>query len=154
MIDYPAEAARWLAGPHTREGYPFGHAANAHDAVNAFAQYLASLPPRSGTPDLVRENAEKNPDYAPYCLRCTTFARMQKVEAFYWRCASCGAEHDSRGAAPRSEEDEKSIEEQIDELARWWSKTVVREATIRETLLSLVASCSRGARPQPETDRG
>jgi hypothetical protein len=43
----------------------------------------------------VRENAEKDPAYCPYCLRCPGLVRMRKVSAFYWRC-SCGAEHDER----------------------------------------------------------
>lgn len=44
----------------------------------------------------VRENAEKNLFYRPYCLRCPTFTRMKIVERFLWRCASCGAVHDER----------------------------------------------------------
>lgn len=43
----------------------------------------------------VRLNAEKDSHYAPYCLRCKRMDRMNKVEAFYWRC-QCGAEHDER----------------------------------------------------------
>lgn len=40
-------------------------------------------------------NAEANPYYCPYCLRCPELVRMKKVEPFYWRC-DCGAEHDER----------------------------------------------------------
>jgi hypothetical protein len=43
----------------------------------------------------VRENAEKDPNYRPYCMRCKKMPRMEKVAPFYWRCA-CGAEHDVR----------------------------------------------------------
>lgn len=44
----------------------------------------------------VRVNAEKDPTYCPYCMRCSGLIRMQKVEDFYWRCAVCRAEHDER----------------------------------------------------------
>ncbi len=44
----------------------------------------------------VRDNAIKDPTYAPYCMRCSTFDRMRKVETMYWRCARCGAQHDER----------------------------------------------------------
>lgn len=43
----------------------------------------------------VRINAEKDPTYRPYCMRCPRLVRMKRVEPFYWRCA-CGAEHDER----------------------------------------------------------
>lgn len=42
-----------------------------------------------------RLNAEKDPSYAPYCLRCSTMKRMNKIEPFHWKC-DCGAEHDDR----------------------------------------------------------
>ena len=42
---------------------------------------------------LVKENALKDPNYAPYCLRCPGLVRMVKVEPLYWRCR-CGAQHD------------------------------------------------------------
>jgi Zn finger protein HypA/HybF involved in hydrogenase expression len=45
---------------------------------------------------IVRQNAEREPNYAPYCLRCNTIRRMTKVEQFFWRCSQCGAEHDER----------------------------------------------------------
>ena len=47
------------------------------------------------TKSQVRINAEKDPNYCPYCLRCSTMARMTKVAPMYWRCR-CGAEHDER----------------------------------------------------------
>lgn len=43
----------------------------------------------------VRVNAERDPNYLPYCLRCRGLVRMRKVADFYWRC-DCGAEHDER----------------------------------------------------------
>lgn len=46
---------------------------------------------------LVRMNAEKDPSYSPYCMRCRGLVRMRKVENFFWRCR-CGAEHDERDA--------------------------------------------------------
>ena len=46
---------------------------------------------------IVKLNAEKDPNYCPYCLRCLGLVRMVKVEPLYWRCA-CGAEHDERPA--------------------------------------------------------
>lgn len=45
----------------------------------------------------VRRNAELDPTYNPYCMRCSGLIRMQRVERFYWRCAVCGAEHDEQG---------------------------------------------------------
>lgn len=41
----------------------------------------------------VRENAENDPDYCPYCLRCRGLVRMIKVANLWWRCSTCGAEH-------------------------------------------------------------
>jgi len=43
---------------------------------------------------LVRENAERDPSYRPYCLRCRTMERMEKKSDLYWRCQHCGAEHE------------------------------------------------------------
>lgn len=48
---------------------------------------------------VVRLNAEVDPAYCPYCMRCPGLVRMQKVEAFYWQ-HHCGAEHDEREPAP------------------------------------------------------
>lgn len=45
--------------------------------------------------DQVRINAEKDPAYAPYCLRCRTMERMKIVEPFLWSCA-CGTICDER----------------------------------------------------------
>ena len=45
---------------------------------------------------IIYRNAEKDPNYCPYCMRCSGMQRMTKVEPFYWR-HSCGAEHDERG---------------------------------------------------------
>lgn len=44
---------------------------------------------------LVRENAEKDSSYCPYCMRCRGLVRMKKIEEFYWKC-KCGAVHDER----------------------------------------------------------
>ena len=65
-----------------------------------------ALTPPASEKSQVRINAEEDPDYCPYCLRCSATVRMKKVEPFYWRCA-CGAEHDERTtppASPKSEE--------------------------------------------------
>lgn len=51
---------------------------------------------------LVRQNAESDPNYCPYCMRCFGFVRMRKVKDFYWRCA-CGAQHDEREAPPKED---------------------------------------------------
>ncbi len=45
--------------------------------------------------ETIRKNAEKDPLYAPYCLRCATMDRMVVIERFIWKCA-CGATHDAR----------------------------------------------------------
>ena len=52
----------------------------------------------------IRFNAEGNPNYAPYCMRCPGLIRMKKVKPFYWRC-QCGAEHDERHAEEGEIED-------------------------------------------------
>jgi hypothetical protein len=46
---------------------------------------------------IVRMNAEKDPNYRPYCMRCSGLVRMRIVEDFFWKCG-CGAIHDERGA--------------------------------------------------------
>lgn len=43
----------------------------------------------------MRQNAEKDPNYNPYCMRCIGLIRMKKVEPFLWKC-HCGAIHDER----------------------------------------------------------
>ena len=48
-----------------------------------------------GEKSLIRRNAEKDPDYAPYCLRCSRGSRMRQLERFLWWCP-CGARHDER----------------------------------------------------------
>lgn len=45
-----------------------------------------------GGPSLVRKNAEADPNYCPYCMRCSGLVRMRKVGHMHWRC-DCGAEH-------------------------------------------------------------
>lgn len=45
--------------------------------------------------DFVRINAEKDPNYNPYCIRCKGLVRMKKIEHLYWKC-KCGAIHDIR----------------------------------------------------------
>lgn len=47
---------------------------------------------------IVINNARKDPNYCPYCLRCTGLVRMKKVCDFFWRC-KCGAMQDSRAIA-------------------------------------------------------
>jgi hypothetical protein len=48
------------------------------------------------TKSIVRENAEKDPNYAPYCMPCPRLVRMKKIEPFFWKCDKCGAECDER----------------------------------------------------------
>lgn len=40
-------------------------------------------------------NHQKDPRYAPYCMRCSGLHRMKVVEPFLWN-HSCGAVHDER----------------------------------------------------------
>lgn len=47
------------------------------------------------TKSVVRQNAEQDPNYRPYCLRCSGNQRMQKKAPFYWE-HKCGAVHDER----------------------------------------------------------
>ncbi len=66
---------------------------------------LAPIPPATGAGgSVVRMNAEADPNYRPYCLRCVGLVRMRKIEPLYWRC-DCGAEHDERtsSSTPASE---------------------------------------------------
>src|SRR5208337_3521961 len=65
-----------------RAGHALGREAPARQAVTSVQA-------------LIREKAERDPTYAPYCMRCAGFVRMRRVAPFYWRC-ECGAEHDSR----------------------------------------------------------
>jgi hypothetical protein len=45
---------------------------------------------------IVRRNAEEDPSYCPYCMRCQGLVRMKKTDVpFLWRC-SCGAIGDDR----------------------------------------------------------
>lgn len=44
---------------------------------------------------IVRQNAEKDPHYRPYCLRCPGLVRMDTLQPFLWKCR-CGAIHDER----------------------------------------------------------
>jgi hypothetical protein len=47
----------------------------------------------------IGENAEKDPQYRPYCLRCPSLVRMVIVGRFLWRCGHCGAVHEEREKA-------------------------------------------------------
>lgn len=50
---------------------------------------------------VILRNVEKDPHYAPYCMRCTGLVRMARIARHYWRCR-CGAPcdyRDSRGGA-------------------------------------------------------
>jgi hypothetical protein len=49
----------------------------------------------SAVKSVVRMNAEKDPTYRPYCMRCDGLVRMQIVEPLLWKC-HCGAIHDER----------------------------------------------------------
>ena len=49
---------------------------------------------------LIREKAEEDPSYRPYCMRCSSIIRMSRIEPFFWRCA-CGAAHDERTNAEK-----------------------------------------------------
>lgn len=44
---------------------------------------------------IVVMNHNKDPSYAPYCLRCPGIARMDTIAPFYWK-HHCGAQHDER----------------------------------------------------------
>lgn len=51
--------------------------------------------------EIILDNAEKDPTYAPYCLRCKGLVRMRVVERHRWRCG-CGAACDYRALPPSS----------------------------------------------------
>ena len=44
---------------------------------------------------VVVQNHLKDPNYAPYCLRCIRAVRMTVIEPFLWK-HHCGAVHDER----------------------------------------------------------
>lgn len=46
--------------------------------------------------EVILRNVEKDPYYAPYCMRCPGLVRMRVVERHYWRCR-CGSQCDYRG---------------------------------------------------------
>lgn len=75
----------------------------------------------------VRVNAEKDPTYAPYCLRCRTMERMKIVERFLWRCA-CGNTCDERKEKLRC--DDCGVEWDDDEVGAegFWSHCCVVES--------------------------
>jgi ribosomal protein L37AE/L43A len=54
---------------------------------------ISDTPPAKSA---VRENAERDSSYRPYCLRCPTLVRMEIVMRFLWKCSVCGATHDER----------------------------------------------------------
>ena len=49
---------------------------------------------------LIKQNAIKDPNYCPLCMRCDGLKRMVKVEPLLWRCGECGVLHDERGPTP------------------------------------------------------
>lgn len=68
----------------------------SHEPLRSDARNLLPLINRTLWPlSIVRQNAEKDPTYCPYCMRCKGLIRMKKIEHMYWRCF-CGAEHDER----------------------------------------------------------
>ena len=48
--------------------------------------------------EVILRNVEKDPYYAPYCMRCKGLVRMRIVERHYWNCR-CGAQCDYRPIA-------------------------------------------------------
>lgn len=61
-----------------------------------YQEYRAPAPRSGDGKSQVRRNAEQDPTYSPYCLRCRSMERLQIVEPFFWRCEFCNAEHDER----------------------------------------------------------
>ena len=55
----------------------------------------AAFDPAAWQRDLILCNAEEDPNYAPYCMRCTGLVRMRIVDRHYWWC-HCGAQCDYR----------------------------------------------------------
>lgn len=44
---------------------------------------------------VIVSNHQRDPYYAPYCMRCRSLRRMKVIEPFLWKCV-CGAAHDER----------------------------------------------------------
>lgn len=47
-------------------------------------------------------NHQKDPNYAPYCMRCIGLHRMTVAAPYYWT-HHCGAVHDERQVIVRNE---------------------------------------------------
>jgi hypothetical protein len=45
---------------------------------------------------IIAKNVKKDPNYAPYCLRCPGLKRMRVIEPMYWKCDGCGTVADDR----------------------------------------------------------
>lgn len=95
---YPVDSMRrWVA-----ENYPDDTRGGDYEVPRRLAAALDRwisepvLPGHSPAPkSQVRLNAELDPAYAPYCLRCPGLVRMTRAGALYWVC-QCGATHDER----------------------------------------------------------
>lgn len=86
---------------------------------------------------IVRQNATLDPNYCPYCLRCSGFVRMRKVEPMLWRC-ECGAVHDERWT-----------DEFLIETDRGWMRVAAPD---RETAIRF--AIEDGYRPKDTHQRG
>lgn len=53
---------------------------------------------------IVRQNAEKDPNYCPYCMNCKGNVRMRQKADFLWSC-KCGAVHDERWSLEKCNEE-------------------------------------------------
>lgn len=101
-------------------------------------------PPPSEPKSVMRLNAEADPNYRPYCLRCSTMIRMALVAPFYWQCVRCGAEHDERrpgDAARVSSNGDEGEREQVIARARIGEQEMLRE---------LVADLTPNREPEDE----
>jgi NTP pyrophosphatase (non-canonical NTP hydrolase) len=117
-IDLGAAVAAKFNATSEKHGFPERLYTRDDDGVPeirgpGFDPPLDALSSQSATPakSIMRENAEKDPAYRPYCLRCPGIGRMSKVENFYWRCHVCGAEHDER--SPQSATPAKTGEGEV-----------------------------------------
>lgn len=68
----------------------------ADGILMAIADGVARVRPPRTEKSVMRMNAEADPTYRPYCMRCPRLTRMRVLERFVWGCDTCGATHDER----------------------------------------------------------
>jgi hypothetical protein len=67
------------------------------------------------TVDFASNNMQRDPTYAPYCMRCSGAKRMRRVSPLKARCPRCGAVHEIEGPVqPMCDEDAERVRDAVD----------------------------------------